>query len=124
MRELTIFKDDGAEQVIGASLVAGTYYAEFTPEDSERCRVNGFHWIWDATVAATVTVEGTNIPSISAYAAASSGWDPQTATVPTIAGGSAGNDLQTLTNTGAGRLRTKLVVTTGGVLRVYENHKH
>jgi hypothetical protein len=124
MRELSIFKSDGVEQARGASLAAGTYYAEFRPADAEESRVSAMQWVWDATAAVTVTIEDSCIPSISTYAAAASGWDPVTgAAVPTIAGGSASNSVKTYVVYGSGRRRTKLVVTVAGVVQVYENHK-
>lgn len=124
MRELVIFKDDGTQQTAGASLAAGTYYAELSAE-AECSSVSAVQWTWDATAVVTVTIEDSNIMTLSSYAAASSGWDPVSgATVPTISGGSAGTDVVTYSAWGAGRRRTKLVVGTAGVVRVYDNHKH
>lgn len=123
MRELVIFKDDGTEQTAGASLAAGTYYAEMSTQAASSS-VSALQWVWDASAVVTVTIEDSCIQSLSSYAAASTGWEPVSgATVPTISGGSASTDVVTYADWGAGRRRTKLVVGTAGVVRVYENHK-
>lgn len=123
MRELTIFNDDGVQQTAGSSLAADTYYAELSTEGA-KARVSAVQWVWDATAVVTVTVEDSNLIAVTPYSAAASTWDPVSgATVPTISGGAAGNDVVTYVDWGAGRRRIKLVVGTAGVVRVYENHK-
>lgn len=126
MRAVTLINAaDGVAVAGGAALVAGaTYYAELNAAVAEKATTQSMHWIWDASIIATITIEMTNHPTVSVTAAAASGWDDAPPPTISILGGSAAQDNSPWINVAPGRLRAKIVVGgTGGVLDGYFHGK-
>jgi hypothetical protein len=99
-----------------------TYYAEIG--DSDRSRGSA-HVRWDGTiVASALTYERTNFPEALPYTATGvqDTWVDSGITSRAIAA-SLGSYIQDFANDGAARMRLKVVVTTGGKLRVRPQHK-
>lgn len=133
MRDLKTFHKDASTRVeavdgTGATLVASTtYYTELTEEEGVDAGLSSIEWKWDASIIATITVEGSNFADLNVYDAASAGWvalSPAPIPTVTIAGGSASTSSGSWADQGFGRLRAKIVVGgTGGVLRGAIHHK-
>lgn len=124
--DVTWVKSDGTIQPnhpgTPVTLATGTYYADIGGSEATD---TALQLSWDASLVATSTLETTNFPAseASTYAAASNLWFPESSTTVTIAGGSAGTNIQHLGFSGARRMRCKLVVTTQGELRARSHHK-
>ena len=103
-----------------ATLATGiTYYAELGLALNEWIRQSSMHWQWsDATLVAAITVEASNMYAASLTgAAATAGWVPLAAIATVSPAGAASQDISSWGDVGYGRLRAKIVVTTGGRLR-------
>lgn len=123
MRKLTIYTSSGERVEDGAELAAGTYYARCTPYDYEQCSQGSIEYQHDAAAVATLTVERTNQPDLALTAA---GWHQiSTTLLPAISipGGSASGAIVDLVENCAGQQRVKLLVTTAGVIELWDHHK-
>ena len=132
---------------VGCTLGVNTYYfavgGMLAPTPSQTSIV-AVQLKWDANVVATITVEETNFPQfigggisgppdVTDYDSATGNWvndNPTTAYLPntvtgvsvsnatvTVAGGTAGSAIWHIGNLGTRRVRMKIVLTTGGVVR-------
>lgn len=100
---------------------AGTYYIALCA-GVDSARVVAAKMKWDATLAATITLEATNFPDVALTSATAGDWDAIagfSAAPAAAAGGSTFNIL----DRGERRFRLKVVVTAGGVLRVRSHGK-
>lgn len=81
--------------------------------------LGSMHWKWDATLVATITIEGTNFKEKDVTDALADGWVDVAAITDVTPAASAAQSLNTSEwkDLGYGRLRAKIVVTTGGKLR-------
>lgn len=112
----TVFK----QAADGATLPAGTYYADFGP-GVERSSFVGPHFIWDGVIVASgVTFEGTGFSDADLKAAtgAASGWDVEAAGTTFAIAAAAGQNKQHWLEFCSHRARAKIVVTTQGKLRL------
>ena len=127
MRALVnLYADDGTKQTPGAdgatfTLVADTYFAEFFDLVPE-AHINSVHWKYNAALVATITIEASNRKDVTPWAATASGWATTSAATASPAA-SAGEVVQHYNTYGAGRMRAKIVVATGGTLRGDEHGK-
>lgn len=115
-----------------------TYYAEVGDETAPWISL---HLQWDATITATITFEGCDVGDrvVRLISTTSGDWlqeNPSTAVVPitgtgasvsnmtiTLAGGGVGGATLNLVDIAHRRLRVKVVVTTGGALRIAQHAK-
>lgn len=107
------------DSVGNTTLAAATYYAELGVDTGKLPwhALASMHWIWNAALVATITIEATSLSNVKVTDAAASGWVP-VATIATVSpAASASQDLASWVNVGYGRLRAKVVVATPGVLR-------
>jgi hypothetical protein len=117
---------------------SSTYYAEINTQTSP---TQSIHLQWSAALAATITVETSDFAVADAATTSSTAGDwvqqnPSSAYVPVVgsgnsasaltitAGGSAAGAAQiNLAGLGSPRLRVKIVVTTGGTIRIAQSGK-
>lgn len=121
-----LYKSDGTKQTPTANvftLAAGTFYAELTEFVDAR---SGFslHYTYNAALVAAITIEVSNRDraDVTMYAAVGSGWATTSATTVSPAA-SAGETVGHYADMMAARTRIKIVVTTGGTLRIDEHSK-
>lgn len=122
-----LYKSDGAKQTPASNVFtladATTYYAELTEFIEGR---SGFsvHYLYNAALVAAITLEASNRPrdEVNSYAAVGSGWATTSATTVSPAA-SAGETVAHYADYLAARIRIKIVVTTGGTLRIDEHSK-
>jgi hypothetical protein len=122
-----LYKSDGTKQTPTANVFtladATTYYAELTEFVDAR---SGFslHYKYNAALVAAITVEASNRDrtDVTSVAAVGSGWATTTATTVSPAA-SAGETVAHYADMMAARTRIKIVVTTGGTLRIDEHSK-
>ena len=99
------------------------YYAELFDDIPDR---TGFsvHWEYNAALVAAITLEASNREraDVTIYAAVGSGWATTGATTISPAA-SAGETVGHYADMMAARTRIKIVVTTGGTLRIDEHSK-
>ena len=115
-------KSDGTVQEAGASLVAGTYYAEIP-----KGRASGFSatLVYDGDIEATATIEGSDLPqkvsAATSYAAAGvSGWVSWATGLGTVTmTGTEGSAAWQVADFESARARVALVVTVAGVCTLY-----
>lgn len=101
-----------------ATLATGvTYYAELGLGTQEWMGLSSIHWKYDGTIVAAITIEGTNFYEAGLTDAAATSWVPITAIATVSPAAVAGQSLSSWADSGYGRLRAKVVVTTGGALR-------
>lgn len=101
---------------------ATTYYAEIGhPQRS----LASMHWRWAAALVASITYERSNFPDADLHAAATSGpnWQDSGYAATLAAGGAAGGAIADFSSDNVGRMRAKVVVTTGAKLRGRPHHK-
>ena len=122
-----LYKSDGTKQTPTANVFtlagATTYYAELT-EFVEGRSMFSLHYLYNAALVAAITLEASNRPrdEANAYAAVGSGWATTSATTVSPAA-SAGETVAHYADYLAARIRIKIVVTTGGTLRIDEHSK-
>ena len=122
-----LYKSDGVKQTPTANVFtladATTYYAELT-EFVEGRSMFSLHYLYNAALVAAITLEASNRPrdEVNAYAAVGSGWATTSATTVSPAA-SAGETVAHYADYLAARVRIKIVVTTGGTLRIDEHSK-
>lgn len=122
-----LYKSDGTKQTPTANVFtlagATTYYAELT-EFVEGRSMFSLHYLYNAALVAAITLEASNRPrdEVNAYAAVGSGWATTSATTVSPAA-SAGETVAHYADYLAARTRIKIVVTTGGTLRIDEHSK-
>ena len=122
-----LYKSDGTKQTPTANVFtladATTYCAELT-EFVEGRSMFSLHYLYNAALVAAITLEASNRPrdEVNAYAAVGSGWATTSATTVSPAA-SAGETVAHYANYLAARVRIKIVVTTGGTLRIDEHSK-
>jgi hypothetical protein len=107
---------------------AGTIYIPILA-GVDNARIIAVKMKWDATLAATITLEGTNFPikngdtaDVANNSVVAGEWDTIagfSATAATAAGGATFN----IVDRAERRLRLKLVITAGGVLRMRSHGK-
>lgn len=102
-----------------ATLGVATYYAELGVDTGKTAwhGLASMHWIWNGALVATITIEATGLHDVKVTDAAASGWVPLTAIATVSPAASASQDLASWADVGYPRLRAKVVVGTGGVLR-------
>jgi hypothetical protein len=101
-----------------ATLANGTtYYAELGLNNTEWASIGSMHWDWNAALVATITVEATNHYDVSLHTAVGARWIDIAAIADVTPTASASQNLTSWTDIGYGRMRAKVVVTTGGTLR-------
>lgn len=107
------------ENTAGVATLANatTYYAELGLGTQEWMGLSSIHWKYDGTIVAAITVEGTNFPEAGLTDAAATSWVPITAIATVSPAAVAGQALSSWADAGYGRMRAKVVVTTGGTLR-------
>lgn len=100
------------------TLVAGTYYAELNPNIQQWCGLHSIHWVWNGALIATITIDGTNFYNADILGATgtTARWVDISAITDLTPAASASQDLSSWADVGYGRLRAKVVVSTGGVL--------
>ncbi len=122
-----LYKSDGTKQTPTANVFtladATTYCAELT-EFVEGRSAFSLHYLYNAALVAAITLEASNRPrdEVNAYAAVGSGWATTSATTVSPAA-SAGETVAHYADYLAARVRIKIVVTTGGTLRIDEHSK-
>ena len=122
-----LYKSDGTKQTPTANVFtladATTYYAELT-EFVEGRSMFSLHYLYNAALVAAITLEASNRPrdEVTSYAAVGSGWATTSATTVSPAA-SAGETVAHYADYLAARVRIKIVVTTGGTLRIDEHSK-
>ncbi len=122
-----LYKSDGTKQTPSSNVFtladSTTYYAELTEFDDARSTFS-LHYKYSAALVATITIEASNrnFDDATAYAAAGSGWATTSATAVSPAA-SAGETVAHYADFTAARARMKIVVTTGGTLRIDEHSK-
>ena len=122
-----LYKSDGTKQTPASNVFtladATTYYAELTEFVDAR---GGFslHYNYSAALVAAITLEVSNREraDVTIYAAVGSGWATTGATTISPAA-SAGETVGHYADMMAARTRIKIVVTTGGTLRIDEHSK-
>lgn len=122
-----LYKSDGTKQTPTANVFtladATIYYAELTEFVDAR---KGFslHYLYNAALVAAITIEVSNRDraDVTMYAAVGSGWATTSATTVSPAA-SAGETVGHYADMMAARTRIKIVVTTGGTLRIDEHSK-
>jgi hypothetical protein len=122
-----LYKSDGTKQTPTANVFtlagATTYYAELT-EFVEGRSAFSLHYLYNAALVAAITLEASNRPrdEVNTYAAVGSGWATTSATTVSPAA-SAGETVAHYADYLAARVRIKIVVATGGTLRIDEHSK-
>ncbi len=97
-----------------------TYYADIGDPDRSMSSVM---WRWASALVALITYERANFPDSEIYAAAGVKWVPTGITAISAPGGSPGVAMSDFANQNAGKMRAKIVVTTGAKLRGRPHHK-
>ncbi len=122
-----LYKSDGTKQTPTANVFtladSTTYYAELTEFDDARTAFS-LHYKYNAALVAAITIEASNrdFADATAYAAVGSGWATTSATTVSPAA-SADETVAHYADFLAARARIKIVVTTGGTLRIDEHSK-
>ena len=122
-----LYKSDGVKQTPTSNVFtladATTYYAELTEFDDARGTFS-LHYKYNAALVAAITLEASNrdYADATAYAAVGSGWATTSATTVSPAA-SADETVAHYADFMAARARIKIVVTTGGTLRIDEHSK-
>lgn len=122
-----LYKSDGVKQTPTSNVFtladSTTYYAELTEFDDARTAFS-LHYKYNAALVAAITIEASNrdFADATAYAAVGSGWATTSATTVSPAA-SAGETVAHYADFLAARARIKIVVTTGGTLRIDEHSK-
>jgi hypothetical protein len=96
---------------------SATYYAELGLNNLEWAGIGSMHWDWDATLAATITIEATNHYDVPLHTAVGARWIDIAAITDVVAATSASQDIASWADIGYGRMRAKVVVTADGNLR-------
>lgn len=110
---MTWVKSDGTVQAEGASLAAGTYYAEIPIGQSTSFAVDV---VCDGAAIATITIEGTVRSSLTTHVAAGTGWCALPALGSAAPNASATSFIFEVSGASSRRYRLKNVVGTQGVI--------